>query len=89
MAVKRINVWNIMVFQRKSEKRDEEDREACGEERKNGDFCLQFCDGINVLIGENGVGKTTLLKMIYAALQCSDPQKHMDKTGLLEFFHII
>ena len=32
---------------------------------------LQFGDGINILIGENGMGKTTLLKMIYAALQYS------------------
>ena len=35
----------------------------------NDGFKLNFCDGINVLIGENGVGKTTILKMIYAAAQ--------------------
>ena len=34
-------------------------------------FHLDFCDGINVIIGENGVGKTSLLKMIYAAAQWS------------------
>ena len=33
----------------------------------NDGFKLNFCDGINVLIGGNGVGKTTILKMIYAA----------------------
>ncbi|HJA65259.1 hypothetical protein B5F07_06350 [Lachnoclostridium sp. An169] len=35
-------------------------------------FRLDFCDGINVLIGENGVGKTTVLKMLYAASQWSN-----------------
>ena len=27
---------------------------------------LKFCRGINVLIGENGTGKTHLLKVLYA-----------------------
>ena len=27
---------------------------------------IDFCDGVNVLIGENGVGKTHLLKLLYA-----------------------
>lgn len=36
--------------------------------RENKDsFKINFCDGINVLIGENGVGKTTILKAIYHA----------------------
>ena len=61
MAIKSIEVSNIMIFQRKEKKDD-----------KTGEnFKLNFGDGINVLIGENGVGKTTLLKMIYAAAQCS------------------
>ena len=29
---------------------------------------LRFCDGLNVLVGENGVGKTHLLKLPYAVL---------------------
>ncbi len=29
---------------------------------------LRFCDGLNVLIGENGVGKTHLLKLPYAVM---------------------
>lgn len=50
-------------------------------------FKLDFCDGINVLIGENGVGKTTLLKMIYAASQSSIKQTDEGKTKrLLQFF---
>ena len=38
-----------------------------------GEFVTDFCPGVNVLIGENGTGKTTLLKCLYAAtdtLQC-------------------
>lgn len=32
---------------------------------------VPFCEGINVLIGENGVGKTHLMKLAYAACQAS------------------
>ena len=41
-------------------------------------FELNFNNGINVIIGENGTGKTSLLKMIYAAIeapsQVNDPK---------------
>mgnify|MGYP000248295470 CR=1 FL=1 len=46
---------------------------------------LQFGDGINILIGENGMGKTTLLKMIYAALQYSIENQTSGKE-LIHFF---
>ena len=50
-------------------------------------FHLDFCKGINVLIGENGVGKTSVLKMIYAATQWSVQQAEPEKTKkLLHFF---
>ncbi len=53
----------------------------------NDGFKLNFCDGINVLIGENGVGKTTILKMIYAAAQWSIQQTDEGKTKrLIQFF---
>lgn len=35
------------------------------------ELTIDFSEGINVIIGENGVGKTSLLKCIYAAGQCS------------------
>ena len=46
---------------------------------------LQFGDGINILIGENGMGKSTLLKMIYAALQYSIENQTSGKE-LIHFF---
>ena len=40
-------------------------------------FCLEPSPGINVLIGENGTGKTHLLKLMYAAALARDEK--MDK----------
>lgn len=57
MAIQSIRIKNVMAFGAK----------------KIGDnelpFELAFCPGINVIIGENGTGKTTILKMVYAAAQ--------------------
>lgn len=89
MAIKSIEVMNVMVFQRQWRKNNGDCKEGV---LKTGDiindgFRLDFCDGINVLIGENGVGKTTLLKMIYAATQWSIKQTDSGKTNrLLQFF---
>ncbi len=86
MAIKTIDILNIMVFQRhwRYQNRDVKDVvDAATHE----DFHLDFVDGINVIIGENGVGKTTLLKMIYAATQWSNKQIDAGKTKqLLQFF---
>ncbi|MDR1135793.1 MAG: ATP-binding protein [Clostridiales Family XIII bacterium] len=30
-----------------------------------GEFTMDFCPGVNVFIGSNGTGKTTLLKTLY------------------------
>lgn len=35
---------------------------------------LDFCEGINVFVGENGTGKTHLMKLIYSACQAVDPK---------------
>jgi len=89
MAIKSINILNVMVFRRQWRKNNGDCKEG---ELKDGDtisegFKLEFSDGINVLIGENGVGKTTLLKMIYAATQWSIKQTDEGKTKrLLQFF---
>ena len=36
---------------------------------------LSFSHGLNIIIGENGCGKTHLLKLIYAACDVSTSQK--------------
>ena len=89
MAIKSIDILNVMVFQRQSRKNN--GRCKLGEIKKNdklsGGFHLDFCDGINVLIGENGVGKTTILKMIYAATQWSNEKTIQGKNKkLTDFF---
>ncbi|WP_406546605.1 AAA family ATPase [Succinimonas sp.] len=35
---------------------------------------IDFDHGINIFIGENGTGKTHLLKVLYSACQCADPK---------------
>ncbi len=65
-----IKVLNVMVFQHQGRKNNKD----CNT------FQLQFCDGINIFLGENGVGKTTLFKMIYAATQWSISQVNDEKT---------
>lgn len=89
MAIKSIDILNVMVFQRQWRKNSGDCKIG---EVKTGDkisdaFHLGFCNGINVLIGENGVGKTTILKMIYAATQWSFEKTNPGKTKrLLDFF---
>ena len=51
-----------------------------------GTFDTDFCDGINVLIGENGTGKTTLLKCFYAATDtiAYDASHYFDSPDLVK-----
>ena len=35
---------------------------------------IEFCSGINVFVGENGTGKTHILKLLYSACQSVDPK---------------
>ena len=89
MAIQSIDVNNVLVFQRQLRK---DNGDAKASPLKSGDqfntvFHLNFCDGINVIIGENGVGKTSILKMIYAATQWSIQRTEPEKTKkLLHFF---
>ena len=71
MSVKSIEISNVMAFQYNDKNH----------------FKMNFTDGINVLIGENGVGKTTVLKMIYTAAQASIQSTDVgNPTNLLHFF---
>lgn len=38
------------------------------------DLELDICEGINVFIGENGTGKTHLMKLIYSACKAVNPK---------------
>lgn len=89
MAIKTIDILNVMVFQRQRRLNNGDSKNV---ELKAGDwigdgFHLDFCDGINVLMGENGVGKTTILKMIYGATQWSFEKTNPGKAKkLVQFF---
>lgn len=49
------------------------------------ELSLNFVNGINVLIGENGLGKTSVLKMIYTAAQASVNNNHFERS-LKDYF---
>lgn len=42
---------------------------------------IEFCDSINVFIGENGTGKTHLLKILYAWCECDSVVPHTDPSS--------
>ena len=87
MAIKTIEILNVMVFKRHLRKNNAAFKSIEEGDSFNDGFKIEFCDGINVLIGENGVGKTTILKMIYAATQWSIKQTDQGKTKrLIHFF---
>ncbi len=82
MAIKSIVVVNVMAFQtqwRVNNSNIQKDQLKAGDTLSEA-FHLDFCDGINIIMGENGMGKTSLLKMIYAATQWSIRQTHPGKT---------
>ena len=89
MAIRSIDILNVLAFRRQWHQNNDDPKTASiqqGDHVSEG-FHLDFCDGINVLIGGNGVGKTSLLKMIYAATQWSFQQTDPGKTRkLLQFF---
>ena len=49
-----------------------------------GEFTADFCQGINVLIGGNATGKTTLLKVMYWGCEFSNKSEQFElETGML------
>ena len=87
MAIRLIEIVNVMIFQRQWRKNNADFTDSVVREGAgiSDGFRLRFCDGINVLIGENGVGKTTILKMLYAASQHSLSVKK-EKKPLRRYF---
>jgi energy-coupling factor transporter ATP-binding protein EcfA2 len=53
-----------------------------------GEFTADFCPGVNVLIGGNGTGKTTLMKVMYAACARKESDTSADsiKKFVLPYF---
>ena len=73
MPIRSIRVVDVMVFQ-------------CPRSVDDA-FGMSFSDGINVVIGESGTGKTALLKMLYAAARWSHEGPDLNgRDGLARYF---
>lgn len=46
---------------------------------------IPFCDGLNVLVGENGVGKTHIMKIAYAACRASKHDVSFSQKSVMLF----
>jgi AAA15 family ATPase/GTPase len=51
-----------------------------------GDFATDFCSGVNVIIGGNGTGKTTLLKIMYTSSCYASPLYNQKSDFVEDFF---
>ena len=68
MVFRSIDIHNILVFQDHLRVQDNQPGGPRRQElQEPSSFHLDLGEGINVIIGENGVGKTSLLKLLYAA----------------------
>ena len=88
MTIKSIDILNVLTFQKQQIKSRKDTVDKFNDtDASDNTFHLKFGDGINVIIGENGVGKTSLLKMIYAATQWSNKNTNTGKNkDLLRYF---
>ena len=88
MPIKSINISNVLVFQQqwRIDGGDPKAGVLCSGDQFYNTFQLNFSDGINVLIGGNGVGKTSILKMIYAATQWTFQSVDLGKTDSFNKF---
>lgn len=77
MAIQSIRIKNVMAFGCQSQ--------DAAKNNMDGAFQLSFSGGINVIMGENGTGKTSLLKMIYAATQ-ENNDKREKTVGFYDYF---
>lgn len=66
MPIKTFQATNFLVFKHRDITRNS--------------FHIDFCNGINIIIGENGVGKTSILRMLYAACEWSNEKSDHNKT---------
>lgn len=78
MPIKTFEAVNFLVFKRRDMDKQRKTANAGDVIRDN--FHIDFCDGINIMIGENGVGKTSILRMLYAACEWSNEKADHNKT---------
>lgn len=86
MAIKSLKTLNILSFEHQRDVNNAYIDKLKKEDALGDTFELKFVDGINIIIGENGVGKTSILKMIYAATQWSIEKTDSEKKQLIKFF---
>lgn len=87
MKINELSACNFMGFSSYDISKELDIALRNGENKKIFDCLhLDFSDGINVFIGENSTGKTSLLKMIYAATQWSIENADINKTRKLPNF---
>lgn len=84
MPVTTFQAANFLIFKRRDVKRQTETANAGDTIRDN--FRIDFCDGINIIIGENGVGKTSILRMLYAACEWSNEKTDHRKTKKIHHY---
>ncbi len=84
MPIREIWAMDFLVFKRRDRKKQTETARNGATIRNH--FYLNLCDGINVLIGENGVGKTSILKMLYAACEWSKKESYPQNPPCLPRF---
>jgi predicted ATP-dependent endonuclease of OLD family len=76
MPLKSLKALNVMLFKRKNTGALLQEINEVGFLQQNNNFSdalkMQFSGGVNLIIGENGLGKTTILKMLYAACEWSN-----------------
>ncbi|MDR2570043.1 MAG: ATP-binding protein [Oscillospiraceae bacterium] len=73
MTIDRLEIKNFLLFTGQKKVSFDIDNDSDGFESSFGNsFDTKFINGINVFIGENATGKSTLLKCIYAACEFSN-----------------
>ncbi len=84
MSIQTFEAVNFLVFKRRDINRQKEIANVGDIIRDN--FHIDFCDGVNIIIGENGVGKTSILRMLYAACEWSNEKSDPSKTKQIHHY---
>ncbi|MCD7892187.1 MAG: AAA family ATPase [Erysipelotrichaceae bacterium] len=77
MSITEIKILNILCFQRQYKK---------NRRLENDGISIKFNDGINVILGSTGTGKTSILKLLYASLYWSQEENRNCVRNLSSYF---